>query len=75
VVRQGHSGHLDLGPVIKSKVLQVSVATIDRVLAAARSHIDVQRKRRKGRGRGRSDVTKPAAESCRGSSGECTEPD
>ena len=29
-------GHLDLDPVIKTKVLQVSAATIDRVLAAAR---------------------------------------
>ncbi len=41
-------GHLDLDPVIKTKVLQVSAATIDRVLAAARLHIDGQRKRRKG---------------------------
>jgi len=43
-------GHLDLDPVIKTKVLQVSAATIDRVLAAARWHIDGQRKRRKGIG-------------------------
>ena len=43
-------GHLDLDPVIKTKVLQVSAATIDRVLAATRSHIDGQRKRRKGIG-------------------------
>ncbi len=43
-------GHLDLDPVIKNKVLQVSAATIDRVLAAARAHIDGQRKRRKGVG-------------------------
>ena len=43
-------GHLDLDPVIKTKVLQVSAATIDRILAAARSHIDGQRKRRKGVG-------------------------
>lgn len=43
-------GHLDLDPVLKTKVLQVSAATIDRVLAAARSHIDGQRKRRKGVG-------------------------
>ena len=43
-------GHLDLAPVIKTKVLQVSAATIDRVLAAARLHIDGQRKRRKGIG-------------------------
>ena len=43
-------GHLDLDPVIKTKVLQVSAATIERVLAAARAHIDGQRKRRKGVG-------------------------
>jgi hypothetical protein len=43
-------GHLDLNPVIKAKVLQVSAATIDRALAAARLHIDGQRKRRKGVG-------------------------
>ena len=39
-------GHLDLDPVIKSMVLQVSAATIDRVLAAAHLHIDGQRERR-----------------------------
>lgn len=43
-------GHLDLDPVIKTKILQVSAATIDRVLAGARSHINGQRKRRKGVG-------------------------
>ena len=43
-------GHLDLEPVIKTKVLKISAATIDRVLAAARLHIDGQRKRRKGIG-------------------------
>ena len=43
-------GHLDLDQVIKAKVLEVSAATIDRVLADARSHIDGQRKRRKGVG-------------------------
>jgi hypothetical protein len=43
-------GHLDLDPVIKTKVLQVSAATIDRILANARAHIDGQRKRRKGVG-------------------------
>jgi hypothetical protein len=32
-------GHLDLDPVVKTKVLQVSAATIDRVLEAARLHI------------------------------------
>ncbi len=41
-------GHLDLDPVIKTKVLQISAATIDRVLAATRLHIDGQRKRRSG---------------------------
>ncbi|GAC1501670.1 MAG: hypothetical protein NVS1B6_08100 [Steroidobacteraceae bacterium] len=43
-----HHGHLDLDPAINAKVLQVSAATIDRVLAAARLHIDGQHKRRKG---------------------------
>lgn len=43
-------GHFHLDPVIRSKVLQVSAATIDRMLAAARLHIDGQRKRRKGVG-------------------------
>jgi hypothetical protein len=43
-------GHLELDPVIRTKVLQVSAATIDRVLEAARLHIDGQRKRRKGIG-------------------------
>jgi hypothetical protein len=43
-------GHLDLDPVIRTKVMQVSAATIDRVLASARSHIDGQRKRRGGVG-------------------------
>ncbi len=43
-------GHLDLDPVVKTKVLQVSAATIDRVLEAARLHIDGQRKRRNGVG-------------------------
>ncbi len=43
-------GHLDLDPVIKTKVLQISAATIDRVLADARSHIDGLRKRRRGVG-------------------------
>ena len=43
-------GHLDMDPMIRSKVLQVSAATIDRMLAAARLHIDGQRKRRKGVG-------------------------
>lgn len=43
-------GHLDLDPVIRAKIMQVSAATIDRKLAAARLHIDGQRKRRKGVG-------------------------
>ena len=43
-------GHLDLDPVVKTRVLAVSAATIDRLLAAARLHIDGQRKRRKGMG-------------------------
>ncbi|KQW62110.1 ISNCY family transposase [Variovorax sp. Root411] len=43
-------GHLDLDPVVKTKVLQVSAATIDRVLADARSHIDGKRRRRSGVG-------------------------
>lgn len=44
-------GHLDLDPVIRTKVLQVSAATIDRrALSPARQHIDGQRKRRKGVG-------------------------
>ena len=41
-------GHLDLDPVIKAKLSQVSAAAIDRISANARSHIDEQRKRRKG---------------------------
>ena len=43
-------GHLDLDPVVRSKLLQVSAATIDRALAPARKHIDGQRKRRNGVG-------------------------
>ncbi len=43
-------GHLEMAPIVKDKVLQVSAATIDRVLADTRSHIDGQRKRRKGVG-------------------------
>jgi hypothetical protein len=41
-------GHLDLDPVIKARLFQISAATIDRMLANARSHIDGQRKRRGG---------------------------
>jgi hypothetical protein len=43
-------GHLDLDAVVKSKLVQISAATIDRMLADARLHIDGQRKRRKGVG-------------------------
>jgi hypothetical protein len=43
-------GHLDLDRIIKSKLVQISAATIDRMLADARLHIDGQRKRRKGVG-------------------------
>ena len=43
-------GHLALDPIIKDKILKVSAATIDRLLAATRLHIDGQRKRRKGIG-------------------------
>jgi hypothetical protein len=43
-------GHLDLDPIIRVKILQVSAATIDCALAPARQHIDGQRKRRKGIG-------------------------
>lgn len=43
-------GHLDLAPIIKDKVLAVSAATIDRMLANTRLQIDGQRKRRKGVG-------------------------
>lgn len=43
-------GHLDLDPVVKTKVLQVSAGTIDRALAGTRSHIDGKRRRRTGVG-------------------------
>jgi hypothetical protein len=43
-------GHLDLDPVVKARLFQVSAATIDRMLASARVHIDGQRKRRQGVG-------------------------
>jgi hypothetical protein len=45
-------GHLDLDPAVKTKVLQVSAATIDRVLADARSHIDGKAPAPHWRGRG-----------------------
>jgi hypothetical protein len=43
-------GHLDLDAQIKSKLLQISAATIDRALGDARSRVDGQRKRRTGVG-------------------------
>ena len=43
-------GHLDLDQNVKDKVLTVSAATIDRMLAGTRLQIDGQRKRRKGVG-------------------------
>ena len=43
-------GHLDLDPMVKTKVLKVSAATIDRVLSDARLHIDGKRRRRSGVG-------------------------
>jgi len=43
-------GHPDLDAVIKTKVLQVSAATIDRVLGDVRSRGDGRRKRRTGAG-------------------------
>ena len=43
-------GHLDLGPIPRTKVLQVSAATIDRKLAATCLHLDGRRLRRKGLG-------------------------
>ena len=43
-------GHLDLASIVKDKVLAISAATIDRMLAGTRLQIDGQRKRRKGVG-------------------------
>jgi hypothetical protein len=43
-------GHIELDPIVKAKVLTVSAATIDRMLAGTRLQIDGQRKRRKGVG-------------------------
>ena len=42
--------HLQLDPVVKAKLLQVSAATIDRALGDARNRVDGQRKRRTGVG-------------------------
>jgi hypothetical protein len=43
-------GHLDLDPVVKAKLRQISAVTIDLMLANARAHIDGQLKRRTGVG-------------------------
>ena len=43
-------GHRDLSPILRTKVLQVSAATIDRKLAATHLHLDGRRLRRKGLG-------------------------
>ena len=43
-------GHLNLDPIVRARVLAVSAATIDRMLAGTRLQIDGQRKRRKGVG-------------------------
>lgn len=43
-------GHLDLDPAIKQKLLSISAATIDRMLAPTRQQIDGQRRRRTGVG-------------------------
>ena len=46
----GRHGHIDLDPIVKAKVLTVSAAKIDRMLAGTRLQIDGQRKRRKSVG-------------------------
>ena len=43
-------GHLELDPVVKARLLQISAATIDRSLNDARAHIDGKRRRRTGVG-------------------------
>ncbi len=43
-------GHIDIDRIVKAKVLTVSAATIDRMLAGTPSQIDGQRKRRKAVG-------------------------
>ena len=43
-------GHLELHAEVKGKLLQVSAATIDRVLSEARSRVDGRRKRKTGIG-------------------------
>ena len=41
-------GHLELHADVRARLMQISAATIDRTLAATRSSIDGQRKRRTG---------------------------
>lgn len=43
-------GHLDVDPLIKAKLLRISAATIDRLLAPTRQQLDGQRRRRTGVG-------------------------
>lgn len=43
-------GHLDLDPSVKQQVLQVSSATIDRLLSETRRHVDGKRRRSGGIG-------------------------
>ncbi|MHB8152413.1 MAG: DDE-type integrase/transposase/recombinase [Vulcanimicrobiaceae bacterium] len=43
-------GHLDLHPSVKERLLQVSAATIDRLLSETRRHIDGKRRRTSGVG-------------------------
>lgn len=43
-------GHLELDPLVRDRLLQISAATIDRSLASTRLHIDGQRRRRTGVG-------------------------
>ncbi len=43
-------GHLDLHPLVKERLLQVSSASIDRLLSGTRRHIEGKRRRRSGIG-------------------------
>ncbi|MBC5801718.1 MAG: transposase family protein [Candidatus Eremiobacteraeota bacterium] len=43
-------GHVDLDAAVKAKLLQISAATIDRILHATRTHIGLKRPRRGGVG-------------------------
>jgi hypothetical protein len=56
---EGH-GHLDLDAVVRQRVLEVSAATIDRLLASARSHTS---RRKKRRAKSRSSKESPPAPS------------